>query len=386
MLEQLAPLGVDWESIPSANASAQANLAALLDICYIASDSIDTECFQPLRSTADLEELIGPDYRLTVDGNTGVASAKMQHWPITEALGARLSPAAAFPPTWQVLPNGALLVREPSASLIGGSFLGSSGSDGMNEIDIQPGYVVWWGSGRNSWRIQIAYLNGWPTAGLMPSATATGVVTDEAATVVLDVVPPGLVVGTPIGAVYGTDGNVIIPSGTTVTLINSGTKTITLSATPTDDNPAAEIQFGYPTGVTSLIVDDVTGMAGVAPTIFEGATSEGIIVTAAVATVPITVFTGGPPVQVGPGTLTLAAPTRRPHVGGQPASALVSTMPANVRQAGYYYAGAEALQRGGTAFTVQALPGSLQTSGGTPSIGDLTSQAQNQLKNFKRVI
>lgn len=387
MLKQLAPIGIDWDSIPSSDASNLANLAALLDICYIASDAIDSACFQPLRATADLEELVGPDYRLTIEGSTGVATAKMQHWPVTAALGARWSPTATFPPTWQTLPDGSLLVREGSAALGGGSFLGSSGSDGMNEIDIQPGYVTW---PRNSCRIQIAYVNGWPTAGLLPASTTTGTLTEFETQVPLSTaVPSGVTIGTPVGAIYGDDGNIIIPSGTLITDINDtpGFESITLAVPASGTASGAEIQFGYPVGVTALLVDDVTGFAGVAPTIYEGATSEQVRVTAVAADDPIEIIPGTTPVtvQAGPGTLSLALPTRRPHVGGEPASALISSIPANVRLAGYYFAGSEALQRGGTAFTVQNIPGSVQ---GTTSdgIGDMLAQARRELRNFARSI
>lgn len=388
MLKDLAPLGIDWDSIPDAAATPQENLAALLDICYIATDAIDSHCFQPLRSTADVEELNGPDQRLYVENSTGIAVAQMEHWPVTDVLGVQIAQSAQFPPQWQLLPSTAARPRQASAQFLGGSFLGSSGSDGMNMIEIQPGYIVWNGipgvGGRNAYKAQIAYENGWPTAGLLPTATATGT-TDGVSNVITDVtVPEGLVVGTPLAAVYDQTGDPIIQPGSLVTDFDVDANTITISLLTMYADTNVALSFGYPAGVTSLIVDDVTGMAGTGPTIFNGQYSETVRVLSGTADAPIevlpTIFA-----QIGEGVLTLATPTRRPHVGSSPAQALVSAMPSNVRLAGYYYAGAQALQRGSTSFTVQALPDSTLPGGGTPSIGVFTKMAEDQLKNFPRI-
>ena len=375
MLINLAPLGIDWQSIPISGASPQANLAALLDLCFIATDAVDTECFQPLRSTVDVEELVGPGGdRLTLppSGN-GNAMALMQHWPITEALGGQVSPANSFPPQWQALTAAMLWAGQASNQFLGGSSLGSSGSDGMNIVEVQPGYVSW-GYGRGGCRLQIAYINGWPTAGLLPAATTSATFTSGNVDATVSSTT-GITEGAPISCLG------LLDDGTLVASVGSGT--ITLSQ-PASNSGTGLAQVGYAVGVTSLNVDDVTGMDGTGPTIFDGALSENVRITGATAVSPVQVLPGLY-ATIGEGVVTLASPTRQAHSGTEPASALVSAMPANVRLATYYYAGAEAMQRGGTAFTVQALPGSLQSSGGTPSIGDLTKQAEEQLKNFRRV-
>ena len=374
MLKNLAPLGIDWDSIPSPGCSPAQNLAALLDICYVASDAVDTECFQPLRATCDLEELVGPNDRLVVDNGNGNGIARMQHWPIIQALGAQISQAAVFPPQWQQLSASQLIVNMASSQFVGGSAIGSSASDGMNEIAIQPGYVNW-GNGRNGYRAQIAYINGWPTAGILPATSVTGDCTfgDDTVTVSSTV---GIVVGAPISSTgYFSDGTV-------VKTIGSGT--IQASSPAIATGTTIPIDIGYAPGVSSLNVDDVTGMAGTRPTIYDGGLSESVLVTGAAANTPVEVYSGLY-AQAGEGVLTLASPTRRAHTGTEPSQALIQAIPANVRLACYYFAGAEALQRGGTAFTVQALPGSMQSMGGSPSIGDMTAMAREQLKNFHRV-
>ena len=375
MLIELAPLGIDWQSIPISGASPQANLAALLDICYIASNAVDTTVYQPLCATLDVEELVGPGGdRLTVPpSGPGTAIALMQHWPILDVLGAQVSPVASFPPSWQQLTAANLWAGQSSSQFLGGSSLGSSGSDGMNIVEIQPGYVTW-GYGRGGCRIQIAYINGWPTAGLLPAATVTATFTAGGITASVTSTV-GIAEGAPVTCLGFLD------DGTTIASVGSGS--VTLSQ-PASVAGTATAFVGYAAGVTSLSVDDVTGMGGTGPTIFDGASSEAVRVTGATATSPVEVLPGLY-ATIGEGTVSLASPTRLPHSGSMPASALISAMPPSVRLAAYYFAGAEAMQRGGTAFTVQALPGSLQSSGGTPSIGDLTAQAEDALRSFKRV-
>lgn len=376
MLKGLAPLGIDWDSIPGADATSQGNLAALLDICYIASDAIDSECDQPLRSTLDIEELVGPGGNRLVLPPAGQGNGEFQtsHWPVTQALGGQWASAQQFPPQWNAITASQLWVSQGMQQFVGGSFLGSSGSDGMNIIEMQPGIIAW-GYGRNAYRVQLAYENGWPMAGLLPAATLTGDLLGGEVLINVDTVV-GVVIGAPVTCVG------YIDPGAVVTGI--GSNTITISQPVALNASAVTIQIGYAPGTTSMIVDDVTGMAGTAPTIYDGASTETVSVLAAIADLPILVLPGVTG-QVGQGVITLSTPTRRPHTGSDPASALVSACPSNVRLAGYYYAGAEALQRGGTAFTAPALPGSLQSAGNTPSIGDLTAQAQNQLAKFHRI-
>ena len=376
MLKTLAPLGIDWDSIPISGASEQQNLAALLDLCNIASDSVDTECFQPLCSTLAIEELVGPGYdRLNVPPyENGTTYAQMEHWPITEALGAQLSSAKSFPPNWQQLSASNLWVSQGTTQFLGGSLVGSSGGDGMNRIDIQPGYVTW-GNGRNGYRIQIAYVAGWPSAGLLPAATTTGSITAGETTLSV-ASTTGIEVGAPVSCLG------VLDYGTFVASVGSGE--ITLTQPASSDAAAAAVFIGYAPGVTSLNIDDVTAMAGAGPTIFDGSLTETVGISTVIANSPVQVLPGLY-ATIGEGVVTLSSPTRLPHYGTLPASVIVTALPANVRLAAYYYAGAEAMQRGATAFTVQAMPGSLQSMGGTPSIGDLTAQAEEQLKVFRRV-
>lgn len=165
-----APTGVPWSIIPQQGAGALAAYAEQTNMCWRASAEIDRLCNQPLRATLDTEEETGPDFRLTVENSTGIAHMLASRWPILQIIGGQVSPAAAFPPSWTPIP--ATMIR-PHTQLIGtyGTTSPGPGAGGPAEFDIAPGYVTGWG-GRNGCRLQIAYLNGWPHAGLTATAAA----------------------------------------------------------------------------------------------------------------------------------------------------------------------------------------------------------------------
>ncbi|MGH9121069.1 MAG: hypothetical protein ACRDYC_03860, partial [Acidimicrobiales bacterium] len=211
------------------------------------------------------------------------------------------------PRNWTSIPFTMLDIAEPSAQFVGGSSVPSGGGDGMNGILIAPGYVGR-SSGRNGYTVQLAYVNGWPIAGLTDNASS---------------------------------------------------------------------------GDTIIEVDDVTGMAGCRPMLWDGGRSETVTVLEAVATDPITVLPGVV-AQAGPGTLTLASVLAYDHIATVPASVVISALPDIVRQASYYIAAADAMQRGSTVFTVQALPGSV-LSGGQPTVQSFLNQAAKMLGRLGRV-
>lgn len=161
-----APTGVPWTIIPESGASNLAKFAEQTNMCWRTTADVDRICNQPLRATLDTEEEVGPDFRLTIDSQ-GVAHLLASRWPILSVIGAQVSPAAAFPPSWQVLPPNS--VRRGSG-VIGayGTTTPGTGAQGQVELDIAPGWVTWY-AGRNGTRLQVAYLNGWPHAGLTKS-------------------------------------------------------------------------------------------------------------------------------------------------------------------------------------------------------------------------
>jgi hypothetical protein len=131
--------------------------------------------------------------------------------------------------------------------------------------------------------------------------------------------------------------------------------------------PHAGLTASVAAGATTLPVDDCTGWVGATGWIKDGANSEQVTVTQASA-------------QSGPGTLTLAAAIQNSHAAGL----AVTTMPWSIEWATILLAATIALTRGGTATTVQAMPGSL--TGGGKSTEELLVQAEEILATYRRVI
>jgi hypothetical protein len=127
-------------------------------------------------------------------------------------------------------------------------------------------------------------------------------------------------------------------------------------------------------GSTSVQIDDCTGWGppagattGALGTIYDLGSEEAVLVTAASAT-------------QGPGTLTLSAPLQFSHGYG----VMVSTMPGTIQQATILFAVSQALVRGSTATTVQAVPGSSVGPGASPK--DFEDAAKHMLSPYRRVI
>lgn len=161
-----APTGVPWSTIPAPR-DAAAQLAEQTNVCWRASGMVDGICNQPLRATLTSEQLQGPDYRLTVDGS-GVARAITRRWPVLEVVGARVSPRAAIPRSWSTIPTSAVTPETPPMGLYGSSAEGASGA-GDQAVLIAPGYVTR-AAGRNGFTVELAYIDGWPHAGLTADA------------------------------------------------------------------------------------------------------------------------------------------------------------------------------------------------------------------------
>jgi hypothetical protein len=165
-----APTGVPWSMIPTPGAAALAAYAEQNNMCWRSTDEMDRICNQQLRATLDVEEETGPDFRITVENSTGIAHMQASRWPILSVIGAQVSPAAAFPPSWSVLPAGKVRPRTQLISAYGSTTPGADAT-GPSEFAIAPGYVTAWG-GRNGTLVQVAYLNGFPHAGLTATANA----------------------------------------------------------------------------------------------------------------------------------------------------------------------------------------------------------------------
>lgn len=165
------PLGISWSSLVPRNAASSQDLNVILaDICQQATGLADGYCNQVLRATLNTEALTGPNFRVTVSNSTGVTRCLMSRAPILQITSVQVSPEATFPRQWTTVPAGSY---EPEVAILGvyGSSSPADSADGGQAITIAPGYVGW-GNGRNGYRIQVSYLNGWPHTSLTAKATA----------------------------------------------------------------------------------------------------------------------------------------------------------------------------------------------------------------------
>lgn len=166
---QNAPTGISFETIPEYGSSPAAQYAEAMNICWRATHFIDGYCNQVLRATEDTEELMGPTFRLTVDSvNTNTARFIVSRWPVTSIVKARWCSSGAIPPNWTTIPLTALWIEDPNFVSRGVS---TSGAAGAQAIRLSQGYISW-GSGRNAYRLQITYVNGWMHTALTETVTA----------------------------------------------------------------------------------------------------------------------------------------------------------------------------------------------------------------------
>src|SRR5215472_6460905 len=106
-----APTGCPWDLVPAPNATTAAQAAELNNILWRATNSVDRIAGQTLRSTLTVEQVPGPDYRLTVSAS-GVARAMLSRWPITQVLGAQCAPRVP-PYSWAPIPAASVVPEEP---------------------------------------------------------------------------------------------------------------------------------------------------------------------------------------------------------------------------------------------------------------------------------
>lgn len=291
-----APTGISWATIPFRNATSDEQYAEQLNMCQRATSMVDTACNYVLRATINTEVLSGPDYRITINPDTGVARAMMTRAPVVQVLGGNVSATNQFPPSWVSLAATSFVPEVPPIGIYGTSSPSDAGEGGPG-ILVQPG-VVTWALGRNGYRLSLTYVNGWPHTSLTDAVDA---------------------------------------------------------------------------GSTTVPVDDCTGWApvdvggqGATGVLKDGATQEAVTATAATAT-------------SGPGTLTLSRPLTYGHQPG----VICTTLPEQLQWATILFCVAQALSRGSTATTVQATPGTGQSSGG--GVTDVEKRAVELCHPYRRV-
>jgi hypothetical protein len=241
-----APTGlpsISWNSIPSGSqVPQQQKTAELWNIAQRASSQADSYCNQILRATLDTEYLSGPDYYATVQQSTGNMRLILSRWPVTSIVAVSASPNC-FPRSWTSLPAGYWDVEMPTMGVYGSTAPTASGQGGQAVI-ISPQAGGGWCLGRNGYRFQVEYTNGWPHCGLTEAvdAGATMISVDDCT---------GWAITSESGAV-GATGNVYDPGGqqevvqVTASTVTAGPGTLTLASALTYNHPQGTLVSTMP--------------------------------------------------------------------------------------------------------------------------------------------
>lgn len=113
---------------------------------------------------------MGPNYRLTIDNSTGVASMIASRWPVSQIVGGQYSSTSVFRNiTYTPLAADQFRPASQSVQTVGSSAPDATGTGPMF-IELEPGNVNWW-AGRNGFRLQVGYISGWPHCTLTADAT-----------------------------------------------------------------------------------------------------------------------------------------------------------------------------------------------------------------------
>jgi hypothetical protein len=318
-----APTGIVWETIgggPLPNDQQQFN--EQINLCNRATSMINGYCNQPLRATIDSETLYGPgDFRFQMSPN-GSARLLLSRSPVTQVLGGQVSMASAYPSQWTPIPAQYWKIEKPLLGVYGTTVPGGSDNSGQAVL-LAPGFASWLG-GRNGYEVQTVYVNGWPHASLQEAASAGDM------TISIDDCtgwgpPPQL-------------------------LAQAGSSTTTVPQIP---------------GLQGIPQLAPIG-SGAAGTLYDPGWQEAFSTVAASAT-------------SGPGVLTLATPLAYDHAVG----VMASTLPNTVIQAAILFCVAQALVRGATATSIQAVPGSMAAE---KEPGHYAGEAEILIHPYKRVI
>lgn len=165
-----APTGVSWEILPWPQATTTEQYEEQYNICVRATKMVDGYTNQVFRSTIDSEEQQGPNYYITVDNNTGQVRWILTRWPVTQILAAQVS-SNVLPPSWTAVASGNWRIATPMLGTYGSYLSGGSGGSGGQTIYLGAGYGGGQ-NGRNGFLFACSYMNGWPHAGIVESATA----------------------------------------------------------------------------------------------------------------------------------------------------------------------------------------------------------------------
>jgi hypothetical protein len=240
-----ASTGISWSTIPPGRSvSDQQRYDEQLNICMRATAQVDTYCNQPLRATLDTELQSGPDFRLTVQNQTGNARLILQRWPVLSILSVQVSPNS-FPRRWTTVPVGMYDVEHPVIGLFGTAAPSAAGEGGQS-ILIAAGFVSWC-LGRNGFWVKTQYVNGWPHASLTQTSHAGDQVLHVDDCTGWAVTSETLGTTGVTGVVY--DGGAQEVAQATATSVTSGPGTVNLAAPLTYPHAAGVLYSSLPASV-----------------------------------------------------------------------------------------------------------------------------------------
>jgi len=253
-----APTGIDWTTIPSRNSDQRAQQAEQANICLRATGLIEGITNQVLRATLDTEFFSGPDWRVTINNTTGNIRVCVSRWPILQVLGGQITPDT-FPRAWQAISASLMDIERPPIGLYGAA-QAADVAEGGQAIIISAGFMSWW-PGRNAYRLQVQYINGWPHTSLTQAASAS-----DTTVVVDDCTGWAPSPYDPINSTQGATG--IFYDGLYQEVVNctaasatAGPGTLTLAAPLTFDHQAGVLFTTLPRTVMNATIDMASSLA-----------------------------------------------------------------------------------------------------------------------------
>lgn len=162
--------GIAWNSWPARNSTDQQRYAAQLNVCARATGMVDLRLNMPVRATVNVETFRGPGTFEVQNDAAGVTKILTSRNLVTAVLGGRISASGAFPPSWTTIPADQFEPANSVGTAPGSTAPGAAG-DGGQTIRLAPGWVNWW-AGRESSRLEVRYVSGWPHASLSAAAAA----------------------------------------------------------------------------------------------------------------------------------------------------------------------------------------------------------------------
>jgi hypothetical protein len=171
------------------------------------------------------------------------------------------------------------------------------------------------------------------------------------------------------GAVADVNQAVILQPG----FMGLGRMGTAVTVTYINGYPHSALTANYSSGVSAIHVDDITGMVGAFCTFYSADDS------LQEASTVLTAVPDAAGALSGPGTLTLNGTTANAHAKGD----LFTTIPASIQQACILMATSMALVRGGTATSVQSMPGTGLNSGGSGQ--NFANEAEIMVHPYKRI-